>query len=113
MWYTLRAFVRWIKTSLVLLLIIWVAISFSVGSRFDAVCVEGRISAAQAEALNSLEWDKCPSYRNGECAAEWNDRVLVGQCSEFFKFLWKPHKWLKVLDGGSFPWKYGEAPPPF
>lgn len=104
---------RFVKNVLLFLVLVWFAIVYGIDSRFDETCIEGRLSAEQAEAINSLEWDKCPSYRNGECRAEWNDRVFVGQCSEASKFLWRPHKWIQVLDGATPPWEYGEAPWPF
>ena len=60
-----------------------------IGPAFDKTCVEGRLSAEQAEAVNGLEWRKCPSYRE-ECLAEANDRVIKRKCSEFSRrfFYW-------------------------
>ena len=97
---------RWMKPVLFFLLIIWAVITFYLGSAVDEVCVEGRLSAEQARVLSSMEWGHCPSYRNGNCVAEENDRVWVGQCSEFSKFLWRPGKWVRSLKSGEFPWQY-------
>ena len=72
--------------AVITLVLLWATI-VALGSSIDGVCVEGRLSVAQAEALNSLPWGKCPGYRNGNCKAEERDRVLVGECSEFSKTL--------------------------
>jgi hypothetical protein len=60
-----------------------------IGPAFDKACVEGRLSVEQAKAINELEWEKCPSYRE-ECRAEVNDRILKRKCSEFSRriFYW-------------------------
>ena len=66
--------------------ILWSAATL-LGRQFDKICVEGRLSAAQAVAINSLLWGKCPRYRDGNCEAEEGDRVFVGQCSSVSKTL--------------------------
>lgn len=56
------------------------------GKKIDSICVEGRLSQAQAEAINELPWEKCPGYRraaNGKCEADLNDRIIARECSEF------------------------------
>jgi hypothetical protein len=114
MWYTLRMvlailalrFLRWMKPVLFFLLIVWAILAFGGGKAFDSVCIEGRLSAEQARVLSSMEWGHCPSYRNGSCVAEENDRVFVGQCSEASKFLTQPRKWIKSMKSGEFPWQY-------
>lgn len=60
-----------------------------IGPAFDKACVVGRISEEQAQAINKLEWEKCPSYRE-ECRAEVNDRVIKRKCAEFSRriFFW-------------------------
>ena len=54
---------------------------------FDRMCVEGRLSAEQVAAINALPWEKCPQYRDGECRAEVNDRVVARECSEALRSL--------------------------
>ena len=88
------------------LVLVWASITYVISEPFDEICMEGVLSAEQAQVLNLMKWGHCPSYRNGECRAEENDRVFVGQCSEASKFLWRPKKWLRVLQGGDFPWQY-------
>ncbi len=94
MWYTLRMvlsivalrFLRWMKPVLVFLVLVYCFIAFGGGSWIDSICVEGKLSQVQVEALNSLEWEKCPGYRkraNGGCTAEINDRVVIRECSQF------------------------------
>ena len=95
---------RWFKPVLAFMVILWALVAFSVGERFDDKCIEGRLSHNQAVAVNVLHWGYCP-HEEG-CAAEANDRVFVGQCSEFFKFLWRPTKWVRSLKSGEFPWQY-------
>lgn len=89
-----------LKHAGITLLIIFVAIC-AIGPHFDAICVEGRIGPEQVEALEGVEWGHCPSYRNGECEVEVDDRVFVGECSEASRsvFLWwkKVVKWFKRL----------------
>lgn len=63
------------------LLLLWATIMFT-GGWFDSLCVEGRLSAEQAEALNQMDWEKCPGYRQDVCLAEAGDRVVVRECSE-------------------------------
>jgi hypothetical protein len=70
-----------------LLLFVWFNITLWGGAYFDSICIEGRLSATQAEALNGAEWGKCPSYRVA-CAAEENDRVIKHYCSAFTRSLW-------------------------
>jgi hypothetical protein len=89
--------VRFIKHVGIFLLLTWATIAFFVGPKFDEVCIEGRLSSEQAEVVNLLHWGKCPNYRDGECTAEANDRVLVKECSNFFKILWKPSKWWSAI----------------
>jgi hypothetical protein len=70
-----------------LLLFIWFNIVLWGGSYFDSICVEGRLSTEQAETLNNVQWGKCPTYRNGDCEAEENDRILKHYCSSFLRDL--------------------------
>jgi len=72
---------------LALLLFVWLNVVLWGGAYFDNVCIEGRLSAEQAEAINSEEWGKCPSYRDGDCKAEEKDRVLKHFCSKFSRKL--------------------------
>ena len=99
-------FWRWFKPVAFVLVAVWLFISTYMGGKFDEICVEGRLSAEQARVLSEMEWGHCPSYRNGNCVAEANDRVFVGQCSEFTKFLWRPDKWGRALRTGELPWQY-------
>jgi len=69
-----------------LLLFIWLNIVLWGGRYFDSVCIEGRLSAEQAETINNEQWGKCPSLY-GNCEAEENDRVLRYACSEFSRNL--------------------------
>ena len=92
--------------SLLFLVLVWAFITYYADSRFDAICIEGRLSAEQAEVINDMEWGHCPSYRHGKCEAKENHRVFVGQCSEFTKFLWRPKKWVRTFKSGEFPWQY-------
>lgn len=103
---------RFAKHTAILLALAWTAITLGVGAEFDRVCVEGRLSAEQARALNAGTWGHCPSYRDEDCVAKEKDRVFVGECSEFFKFLWQPNKWWPAIRTGEFPWQYNKAPPP-
>jgi len=102
---------RLLKAAILLLFLMWAAITVYVGAVFDETCIEGRISAEQATMLNATDWERCPKYRMGECKAAKNDRVLVGQCSEFFKFLWRPSKWWPAIREWEFPWQYEEEQP--
>ncbi len=88
---------RFLKHVGIILILMWAAITFFVGDRFDEICIEGRISTEQAEMINTSHWYKCPKYREGECVAEENDRVLARECSEFFKLLWRPGKWWPTI----------------
>ena len=71
---------------LIILAAVWLII-FSFGKEFDKICIEGRLSAAQAEAVSQMDWGKCPKYNNGECQAVERDRIFKGECSEFFRTL--------------------------
>ncbi len=93
-----------LKHAMILLVLVWAFVALYGGHKSDELCVEGRLSAAQARVINSMEWEHCPNYRNGECRAEKNDRVMAGQCSEFMKFLWKPKRWARAIDTGRSPW---------
>jgi len=104
---------RFLKHAGIFLVLIWAAITLGVGAEFDKICIEGRISAEQAVMLNATDWGRCPNYRDGECEAAERDRVLSGECSEFFKFLWRPSKWWPAFDEGEFPWQYERTPPSF
>lgn len=53
------------------------------GPYIDSICVEGRLSTEQAEAINHFAWKKCPKYRDGVCRAKKKDRILLRECSEF------------------------------
>ena len=66
-----------------LLLFVWLNIVLWGGRYFDSVCIEGRLSVEQTEIINSAKWGKCPSYQDGNCEAERNDRVLKHYCSSF------------------------------
>ena len=70
-----------------LLLFIWLNIVLWGGRYFDSVCVEGRLSVEQVEALNNVQWGMCPTFRNGVCEAETNDRILKHYCSSFTRNL--------------------------
>ncbi len=59
----------------------------TMAKEFDRACVEGRLSAAQAEAINAQDWEKCPKYRNGVCLAARDDRVIRRECSELLRDL--------------------------
>jgi hypothetical protein len=61
--------------------ILWASI-MTLGGWFDSICVEGRLSEEQANALNEMDWEKCPSYRRGACLAEAGDRIIIRECSE-------------------------------
>ncbi len=84
---------QFLKHAGITILIIFIFIC-AIGSTFDSICIEGRIGPEQVKALEGVEWGHCPSYRNGECEAEVDDRVFVGECSETSRsiFLW----WKKV-----------------
>ena len=66
------------------ILVLWLGIVLA-GRQIDILCIEGRVSAEQAEAVNSTPWSKCPKYRNGDCRVEEGDRILVRECSELSK----------------------------
>ena len=87
---------RFLKHVLIMLAVLWVGISFYIGGKFDEICIEGRLSSEQAEVINLLHWGKCPKYRHDECMAEAGDRVLVGECSKFFKTIWNPSRWINI-----------------
>lgn len=78
------------STKLAALIVLVYFVGCVIGPAFDKACVEGRISQEQAEAINELEWEKCPSYNEGECRAEVNDRVIKRECSELSRkfFYW-------------------------
>ncbi len=57
------------------------------GPYIDSICTEGRISSNQAAIINLREWNKCPSYRNNNCAAREGDRILRRECAEFSRKL--------------------------
>lgn len=70
--------------------IVWAFLTFGGGKAIDSVCVEGRLSQLQVDAINALPWDKCPGYRqreNGGCWADVKDRVVIRECSEFSRFV--------------------------
>lgn len=85
----LRSFFR---HALITLLLLWAFLSFF-GGEIDKICLEGRFSAVQAEAVNSLPWGKCPSYRNGNCRVEEGDRMLARECSEVSRFFFLQDWW--------------------
>jgi hypothetical protein len=70
------------KTLLLFVALIVFNLVFFGGRHFDRVCIEGRISEAQAEAINELPWKKCAG---GTCEADLNDRVIARECSEFLR----------------------------
>lgn len=98
---------RFLKHILIFLVLIWAIITFGAGQEFDKICIEGRLSAEQAAVINDVDWGYCPVNRLGMlCKAAENDRVFIGQCSEFFKFLWRPSKWVRSFQSGEYPWQY-------
>ena len=97
---------RFLKHTGILLALVWVVITLGVGSEFDRICIEGRLSSEQAVMLNASDWGRCPNYRDNMCEAEERDRVLAGECSEFFKFLWRPSEWWPAIKVWKFPWQY-------
>lgn len=97
---------RFLKHIGIFLVLIWVTITLGAGFEFDKVCIEGRLSAEQAVVINATDWGWCPPDRNDECEAAERDRVFTGECSEFFKFLWRPHKWWPAIKVWKFPWQY-------
>ena len=87
--------IRFLVHTAILLALVWAFITFGGGKWIDSICVEGRLSQAQVEAINSLKWEKCPGYRRraivthvagqdptGKCKAEVNDRVVIRECSQ-------------------------------
>jgi hypothetical protein len=72
-----------------LVLFVWLNIVLWGGRYFDSVCIEGRLSAEQAETVNLTEWGKCPKAQREAtgCEAEKNDRVLKHFCSSFSRNL--------------------------
>ncbi len=77
---------RFLRHTMILLVLVWAWLAVFGGARWiDSICTEGRLSQAQVEALNSLEWERCPKYRQrsvGGCTAEINDRVVIRECSK-------------------------------
>lgn len=66
------------------------------GDSLEAACIKGRLSEAQAAAVNARSWERSPGYcagnhydddagerREGQahCEAERFDRVLAAHCS--------------------------------
>lgn len=89
---TLRLLGRLLKTLVVGLLFIWLVIVL-LGGKIDEICVEGKFSAVQAEAVNSLPWGKCPGYRDGNCQVEEGDRMLARECSELSRSFFLRNLW--------------------
>ncbi len=61
-----------------------------VGQILDTVCIEGRLSQAQCDAVNELEWEYCPKYRRryqDGCTCEHRDRVFSKDCADALKRL--------------------------
>lgn len=87
-----------LKHAAITLFLLWVGVC-SIGSYFDSICVEGKLTEAQAVAVNSLTWEKCPGYRHGGCEAQVDDRVFVRECSELSRkvFFWRPEKLWKSI----------------
>jgi hypothetical protein len=71
---------------------------------FESMCVKGRISAEQAEAINVATWGRAPGYCNGQdgtndrgeaffgqtdCRASEHDRVLNASCSNIIAYIAK------------------------
>jgi hypothetical protein len=90
----MRNRLKWMALgALALLAAVYVGLIAGGGAYFDSICVEGRLSYEQVEAINSLSWDRCPKYRQsaidrgeyGQCKADVRDRVIVRECSEFFR----------------------------
>ncbi|KKM13264.1 hypothetical protein LCGC14_1718040 [marine sediment metagenome] len=105
---------RFLKHIVIFLALIWVVITLGVGYEFDKICIEGRLSAEQAVMINDTAWGWCPVNRLGMlCEAAEGDRVLAGECSEFFKFLWRPNKWWPAIKVWKFPWQYNKTSPLF
>lgn len=80
---------KWIVVGqVILVMFVYLNVALWAGQYVDAVCVEGRLSRTQAEAVTALEWKKCPKYRvrqSGGCRAEKGDRVIVRECSRFMR----------------------------
>jgi hypothetical protein len=68
------------------LFLLWLSIVL-LGPKIDEICVEGRLSAEQAEAVTSLKWNKCPKYRVNGCKVEEDDRILAASCSKFSRMI--------------------------
>ena len=85
LWLPLGAFLR---HALLTLALLWSVLVLS-GGQIDKVCLEGRLSAAQALAINTLPWSKCPSYRLGNCRAEEGDRIVIRECSELSRWFFR------------------------
>ncbi len=71
-----------------------------IGDAFESLCIKGRISVEQAEAINAVSWRHTPTYcedeagidKNGkpyigqsDCRARQYDRILRAECSHFGK----------------------------
>lgn len=69
---------------LILIVLTWLILVFT-GPSIDKLCVIGRLSKHQANAISELKWNKCPKY--SDCVAEENDRVLNKQCSDLLAWL--------------------------
>lgn len=73
-----------------------------VSDAIESACIKGRISEAQAQAINERPWSRNPGYcrgnsytddegevREGEshCRAEPDDRVLAAHCAAFSRIV--------------------------
>ncbi len=61
-----------------------------VGKIIDTICIEGRLSQEQCDAINELEWEYCPKYRERYqegCTCEHRDRVFSKDCADALKRL--------------------------
>lgn len=71
---------------------------------FESMCIKGRLSAEQADAVNLETWGRAPGYCNGQvgtndegeaffgqtdCWASEHDRVLNASCSNIIAYIAK------------------------
>jgi hypothetical protein len=78
--------VLFLKHTFIVLIVLWAG-GVLLAGEVDRWCIKGRVSAVQAERINSGPWKKCPAYLDQTCLAQENDRVLARECSEISKTL--------------------------
>ncbi len=83
---------KFLTHAIITIFLLWLGISL-IGGKIDEICVEGKFSAVQAEAVNSLPWGKCPGYRNGDCRVKEGDRMLAKECSELSRSFFLRNLW--------------------